>query len=553
MKHCLMIFAVLLSASIVAAQPSIDVGGILNVSSAQPTLAPNVVFVIYGKNLGPATIVVATAPNYPTVLSNTAVTFTNINGGSAINAFMYYTVAGAVTGILPSSVTPGTYAVRVIYNGQTSSPQNVTVVSRHFGIATANGAGTGVAQATIANVNGGYSLSRYTTSGAGGAGNFVNSPTHGGDSISLWGTGGGADAQNDTGGSSGDQTAAGNFKVTVGSRVITPVYTGAVAGYPGLWVLIFALPADIDPDCYAALQVSSNAELSNTVSLPIAAAGQSACFDPNLTPAILSKLDSGGSITGGAFSVYKTINAPATTAVEGVSGAIFRWTAAEWVAGGASRSNRVGSCYVYDRTLPRNGTDPSAPDVWLDAGASLPLSGPNLTAGAALARTTLPSGAFYGFSPTPGTITSGRYTVTGNGGTQVGAFTVSTTFPASFTVTNWDSITAVSRSQPLVINWSSAGVDIVYILVSTATSIGTNNRLVTIGCIAPAGPGTFSVPVSALSQLQPASTTGTSFGSISVQGSPNPGTFTANLVSGGQLDFGTFGASVGVSKNIAVQ
>ena len=58
MKHCLLILAVLLFASILAAQPSIDAGGILNVSSAQPTLAPNVVFVIYGKNLGPATIVV---------------------------------------------------------------------------------------------------------------------------------------------------------------------------------------------------------------------------------------------------------------------------------------------------------------------------------------------------------------------------------------------------------------------------------------------------------------------------------------------------------------
>src|SRR5258706_15211709 len=117
MKHLILILVAVLFTSILAAQPSIDVGGILNVSSAQPTLAPNVVFVIYGKNLGPATIVVATAPNYPTTLANTAVTFTNISGGAAINAFMYYTFPGAVTGVLPSSVTPGTYARRVTYNG----------------------------------------------------------------------------------------------------------------------------------------------------------------------------------------------------------------------------------------------------------------------------------------------------------------------------------------------------------------------------------------------------------------------------------------------------
>jgi uncharacterized protein (TIGR03437 family) len=552
MKLITLLTVLMLFGALLAAQPSIDTGGILNVSSAQPTLAPNVVFVIYGKNLGPATIVVATAPNYPTILSNTAVTFTNISGGAAINAFMYYTVAGAVTGILPSSVAPGTYAVRVIYNGQSSSPQNVTVVARHFGIATANGAGTGVAQATDANVNGGYSLSRYTTSGAGGAGNFVNTPMHGGDSISLWGTGGGADAQNDTGGSSGDQTAAGNFRVTVGTRVLTPIYTGAVAGYPGLWVLIFTLPADIDPDCYATVQVSSNAELSNTVVLPIAAAGQSVCFDPQLTPAILSKLDSGGTITGGAFGVFKLVDTPSGIASQGASGGIYRWTATQWAAGAPSRP-RVGSCTVYDRTVVQNGTDPAAPTVSLDASAGLGLTGPNLGPVVTLTRNMVATGPIYFFIGSAGSIVSGRYTLTGGGGTQVGPFSTATNIPASFTVTNFDSITSVNRSQPLVINWTSAGADQVYIIVSTATQVGSSNRLVTISCIALAGPGTFSVPVSALSRLQPATASGTSFGNIAVEANATPGTFTADLTGGGQLDFGTFGSNLGVSKNIAVQ
>ena len=552
MKHLILVFISLLFVSFVAAQPSIDAGGILNVSSAQPTLAPNVVFVIYGKNLGPATIVVATAPSYPITLANTAVTFTNISGGAAINAFMYYTVANAVTGVLPSSVAPGTYAVRVTYNGQTSSPQNVTVVARHFGIATANGAGTGVAQATIANVNQGYSLSRYTTSGAGGVGNFVNSPTHGGDSISLWGTGGGADAQNDTGGSSGDQTATGNFRVTVGSRVITPVYTGAVAGYPGLWVLIFTLPADVDPDCYAQIQVSSNSEFSNAVVLPIAPAGQSACVDPQLTPGILSKLDSGGSITGGAFGVFKLVDATSGTGSEGASGGIYRWTAAQWAAGAPSRP-RVGTCSAYDRIVPVNGLDPGAPSVTLDAGGGLGLTGPNLAPVVALTRNNGITGPIYFFIASAGAIVGGTYTLTGASGTQVGAFSTSTSVPTSFTVTNFSSITTVNRSQPLVINWTGAGADQVYIIVSTATQVGTSNRLVTINCIAPAAPGTFSVPVSALSQLQPAAVSGTSFGVITVQANGTPGSFTASLTGGGQLDFGTFGSNLGVSKNVAVQ
>lgn len=552
MKHSILIFIAAVFGSILAAQPSIDSGGILNVSSAQPTLAPNTVFVIYGKNLGPTSIVVATAPNYPALLSNTSVTFTNVSGGTPINALMVYTLAGAVAGVLPSSVVPGTYAVRVIYNNQPSSPQNVTVVARHFGIATANGAGVGVAQATIADVNKGYSLTRYTSSGAGGVGSFVNTPAHGGDSISLWGTGGGADLLNDTGGSSLDQTAAGNFKVMVGSRVITPVYTGAVAGYPGLWVLIFTLPGDIDPDCYAALQVSSNAELSNAVVLPIAPAGQSTCVDPQLTPAILSKLDSGGAITGGAFGVFKLVDTPTGTSTEGSSGGIYRWTAVEWAAGAPSRP-RVGSCTVYDRIVPRNGVDPSAPDVTLDAGANIALSGPNLGPIVALNRVVSATGPIYFFIASPGAIVSGRYTLTGGGGTQVGPFSVSANIPASFTVTNWDSITAINRSQPLVVNWTGAGSDQVYIIANTATVVATGNRIVTINCIAPAAQGTFSVPVSALSILQSAATTGTSFGTLTVQANSTPGTFTASLTSGGQLDFGTFGSNLGVSKNIAVQ
>src|SRR6185503_2243051 len=109
MKHAIMLFVLAIFASILAAQPSIDSGGVLNVSSSQPVLAPNAVFVIYGRNLGPATIVIASPPNYPTTLANTSVTFTNVLGGAGINAFMYYTLAGAVTGVLPSSIQPGTY------------------------------------------------------------------------------------------------------------------------------------------------------------------------------------------------------------------------------------------------------------------------------------------------------------------------------------------------------------------------------------------------------------------------------------------------------------
>jgi uncharacterized protein (TIGR03437 family) len=137
-------------------------------------------------------------------------------------------------------MAPGVYAVRVTYNGQTSPPQSVTVATRSFGIAAASSAGTGPAQATIANVNGGLSLVRFTSgSTAFGGFDWVLTPAHPGDTLVLWGTGGGADPANDAGGSSGDQTAAGNFRVILAGRAIVPLYAGASQGFPGLWQINF--------------------------------------------------------------------------------------------------------------------------------------------------------------------------------------------------------------------------------------------------------------------------------------------------------------------------
>lgn len=68
---------------------------------------------------------------------------------------------------------------------------------------------------------------------------------------------GGADPATDAGGTSGDQTAAGNFVVIVGGRPIPPVYAGASHGYPGLWQIHFTLPPDIEPDGFAWVQVST--------------------------------------------------------------------------------------------------------------------------------------------------------------------------------------------------------------------------------------------------------------------------------------------------------
>ena len=556
-----------------AGAPAFTAGGVLNALGYQAKLAPDTVFVIFGSGMGPSTLAAAAGPNYPTTLGGTSITFTPTGGGAAINAKMVYSVAGQVAGLLPSSIAPGTYAVRVTYGTLPSAPQNVTVVARSFGIATANSAGTGTAQATIGNVNGGVSLTRFTSgSVAFGGLDWTLSPAHPGDTLVLWGTGGGADPANDTGGTSGDQTQAGNFSVIVSGRQITPLYAGASSGYPGLWQVNFTLPADIAPDCFASVQVSAGGEVSNTVSIPIAGSGQGVCSDPQLSGDALALLDKGGTVVGGGFGIAKlkstnTIvvsgGTPSTITVsqESISGGFAVYTGAEYAA--IYAGIKIGSCTVTDRTAAATAKNPGGPEGYLDAGVPLPVSGPGLTGAAGLTVASTNPGPVYNLLLADGTIVGGgKYTISGNGGKGVGAFSGSVNFPASFTIANWDSLTTIDRSKPLTLNWTSSGSDQIYIVASTSTVVGKDAsnanivHLVIINCQAPAAPGSFTIPAAALAYLLPAGVDAASLakgsGILAVE-AVNAQTFTAPLTGGGQTAFAGISGTLAYSKNLTVQ
>ncbi|HUB78476.1 MAG TPA: hypothetical protein VMB03_06760 [Bryobacteraceae bacterium] len=526
---------------------SIASGGIVNALGYQNKLAPDTVFVIFGSNLGPASLV-AGSPNYQDSLGGTTISFKPVGGGAAISAKIVYTVASQVAGLLPSSITPGDYAVTVSYNSLTSQPQTVTVVARSFGIATSNSAGNGTAQATIGNVNGGLSLTRFTSgSTASGGYTWALTPAHPGDTVVLWGTGGGADPANDAGGTSGDQTAAGNFQVLIGGRQIVPLYAGASSGYPGLWQINFTLPADIGADCFAQAQVSAGGELSNIVNVPIAAVGQPTCSDASTPAAALAALDAGNNVNVGGFAIAEITS---SITQETASGAVFSFTPAEWIT--LNSGPLFGACRVYDRTYLTSGRDPGSPSSSLDAGASLSLSGPNLPAGFGMGKIATVYGPVYSNSPAAGTWTGGDYKLTGSGGTQVGPFSVSTAFPGAFTVSNWGDITTIDRSNPLQLIWTGSNFSNVVIVLSTTVVSGSTQHLTTINCTVPGAPGSYTIPAAALGYLSAAGASGSSSGTLSVQGT-NQGTFTANLSGGGQLDIGTLSANLGAVKNVAVQ
>jgi uncharacterized protein (TIGR03437 family) len=555
-----------------AGAPAFNASSVLNALGYQSKLAPDTVFVIFGSGMGPSALAAAAGPDYPTSVGGTSVTFTPAAGGSPINAKMLYASAGQLAGLLPSSIAPGNYAVRVTYNTLSSAPQNVTVVARSFGIATANSAGSGTAQATIGNVNGGLSLTRFTTGSVAFNGfNWTLTPAHPGDTLVLWGTGGGADSANDNGGTSGDQTQAGNFSVIVSGRSITPLYAGASSGYPGLWQINFTLPADIAPDCFASVQVSAGGELSNAVSLPIAPGGQAYCSDPQLTQSALSQLDGGGAIAGGGFAMAKVAvtntiiptpgAAPNVTNIsqETISGGIALYTAAEYAAiyGGL----KIGPCNVIDRTASATAKPPQTPESYLDLGARLPFAGPGLAASVALTQATAIPGV-YGYTPQNGTFTGGKYTLSGSGGKDAAAFTASVNFPSSFTIANWDTLNSIDRSKPLTLNWTSSGADSIYIIGSSSAVVGkdasnaniVHNTIFT--CQVPAAPGTFTIPAGVLSYLLPSSLDAASLS----KGASNLAVetvtfqpFTLNLTSGGPVAWAAFSSTLAYSRNLAVQ
>ena len=560
-------FAVTLTVS-GASAPSFTAASVVNALGYQTKLAPDTVFVIFGSGMGPASLVAGTGPDYSTSLGGTSITFTPSGGGTAINAKMVYSSAGQIAGLLPSSIAPGAYAVSVSYGGIPSAPQNVTVVARSFGIATANSAGTGTAQATIGNVNGGISLTRFTRGSVTFNGlNWTLSPAHPGDTLVLWGTGGGADAANDTGGTSGDQTQAGNFRVNVSGRQITPLYAGASSGYPGLWQVNFVLPADINPDCFASVQVTAGGESSNAVSIPIAASGQDVCYDPQLNKDALTLLDSGGSIAVGGFGVSKgtsttTVGGSTNTASqENAGGGIGLYTAAEYAAiyGGI----KIGPCSISDRTASSTAKNPASPERYLDAGAPLPFSGPGIAAGAGLTVVSSNPGPVYDLAFAAGTLVGGgKYTIKGNGGRDIGAFTASVDFPASFTIANWDSLNSIDRSKPLILNWTATGTDQVDIIGSTYSVIGKDasnaNILHTVSftCQVPAAPGTYTIPQAVLSYLLPegldAASLAKGSGILSVE-AVNGQTFSAPLPSGVVVGYTGISGVLSFSRNLAVQ
>jgi hypothetical protein len=280
-------------------------------------------------------------------------------------------------------------------------------------------------------------------------------------------------------------------------------------------------------------------------------------------PPIITGSGSAGSITSAGFSIGKLTSGagfpPGTPgASELIGGQFASYSSAEWNLPYSAQT--FGSCTVLNVSFGLGEVNPTLPDSFLDAGASIPVSGPGLPPGSVLTKVLLPTGPIYSLSPAPGTLAlGGTYTLTGTGGTQVGPFTVSATLPDSFVVTNWDAITSINHANALPISWTGTGFDLVIISVQGFSFSGTTFNSVVVSCAVAGSLGTYTIPAAAMAML-PA----TANGSLSVTAGKSAGgtvsavsntsqSFTPPLVGGGSINYGSFAPFLGTSKTVAIQ
>jgi len=266
-----------------------------------------------------------------------------------------------------------------------------------------------------------------------------------------------------------------------------------------------------------------------------------------------------GNIVAGGFTVAKvsvTLPSTGTTTSESIGGGFSSYTQAEWQYPFSAPT--FGACSVLDIT--GLGKAPYLPDAYLDAG-TITVSGPNLPSGTLVPKST-PNGQIgpsYILIDATGTklANGGTYTITGGGGTQVGPFTASMTLPQSFTVTNWDAITAINRANGLTVNWSGTGFNTV-VITATGQSL-TTSETITASCVVAGSLGTYSIPQGALAMLFPTQvatltvTATTVTSGIAAQLRTTAQTLVPSLVGGGQVNYGDVGGQISVLKSLSIQ
>lgn len=495
------------------------------------------IIVVYGSNMSGTSLVQATTLPLQTTLNNTSIAVTV--GSTTVNLFMVYTLNTQIAAVLPSNTPVGNGTLKVTYNGQSGSTP-IVVVANALGILTANETGTGPAVATHVN-------NQLITS---------TNAAQGSEEIQIYATGAGAlpVGASDASAPGGVTFSTANLAIYVGGAKLDPSaikYYGRNPSDPGLDQINLILPANIT-GCTVSLVIQNgagaSATVSNTVTVAVTNSGNT-CSDTNGLSStefasILAAINGKGTVSIGSVDLVQsttTISVPllkphiAGTTTSANGSAVFqKYTGLQFTESGSALVTSIGSCTVAIENVSGTG-NPTSPvtATGLDAGPQIGVLQPS---GSTINLTPISSiGKGYYASPSTGGFTSiapGKYQITGSGGADVGAFTASLTVPPALTWTNETTIAAspVVRGNPLTLTWTGGDpTSFAYIIGASVNPTASNGEIgATFYCVAPIGPGSFTIP-GAVTLSLPATAKGVdNFGFLDVGSISTPTTFTAS-------------------------
>jgi uncharacterized protein (TIGR03437 family) len=495
---------------------------------ANSGVAPSSLIAIQGTGLtGPniTPVLQDSSKGLPSTLNNTSVTVTV--AGKTVTPALYYTCsvncggpATQLAAVLPASTPVGTGTITVTYNGATSAPAPITVVSSAYG---------------IDNYDGNTAVAQYSTSSTGALVTYTNSAKPG-DYVTIWGTGLGADpADSDTTETSSPHNYAINTppQVYIGGIPSTNVTYAGASPYPGVDILVFQLPSGIPNGCFVPVAVvtgTSPSVVSNTPTLPIMNSG-GVCTDSvfGISGTQISTLLGQGTVNSGSVivgQVTQPSNSGTGTQTEAIALANFQQnTGGSFASGGVTS---LGGCIISETV---SSGSPST-STGLNAG-TVTVTGPS---GGPVTLTAIPQivGEYEAQLTAAIPSTGGAFIFNGTGGSganSIGSFTATVTFPNPLlNWTNQSAAATVTRNVGLQVTWTGGTAGSFVIITGSSSGTGSSGSYT---CFAPQSALQFTVPPYILSAL-PAGT-----GNTTVENGTNYSSFTAT-----GLNYGTgFGFS----------
>ena len=495
-----------------------------NITAGLPNagIAQGSIFTLFGTNLGPSAISIAQAAFQNTSLSGTSIAVT-INGTTTA-PLMYYTSAGQVAALLPSSTPAGTGTITVTYNNQVGLAAPITVVANNLGIFTPSSDGQGAAIITNAD----YSLVSVTQAANCGGPDTTCGAANPGDTLILWATGLGPVSGGDGVQSLGQQSPV-SLTLWVGGIAVTPSYQGRSGCCIAEDQIVFTLPPNVPTGCAVPLVAQIGNLISNSTVMPIAPKGSRTCTaTASFFPSSALQQITSGAFNFGNVQLDRQYNispqgqvtyadqGKATFATAGVPAALQPFMTSYL------DDLPAGTCAIYNNLNGGNtGSNYLNLAAALDPG-TIQVSGPNGSQTIpvdAQGQTVLSAAGTY--------LAPGAYTISGSGGSgtgAVGSFTQQYNIPTLPNLTSPASgaNVNVTRANGVTVTWSGGSANgVVQIQGMSATDSSFTNGA-NFTCFVAANAGTFTVPPAVLLAL-PAGT----FGGMTFEFDPAYSTFNA--------------------------